>query len=128
MADKISNEQISQAAQLLPVLTSAVLPADPIQRASVLRAKIKNFENMRSKFPLMGTFYTNEIRKMKAKLSAAEEEIKIKREGQKATRQWRSLGQAGVVTGILVGVSLIVLITSAATSPKVRGTKGRVEE
>lgn len=102
------------AAQLLPVVTSS-LPSNPIQRQKVLKAKIKNYKEMRDRvnLPIAKQFYTNEIRKMEAKLESTEHEIKIKKEGEQATRNWRSLGQAGIATGILVGFSLIYLIASA---------------
>ena len=120
MAESSTPDYTELVNQALPVLTSTLLPKDPLQRAKVLRAKIKNYKEMRDRvnLPITKQFYTNEIRKMEAKLDAAEHEIKIKKEGEEATRNWRLLGQMGIATGIVFGFSLVYLASSAGTRIK----------
>lgn len=120
MASASSADYAELVNQALPVLTSTLLPRDPLQRAKVLRAKIKNYKEMRDRavLPLAKQVYTNEIRKMEAKLDAAEHEIKIKKEGEEATRDWRMLGQIGIATGIVFGFSLVYLVSSAGSRIK----------
>lgn len=96
--------------QFLPVLSSGLPSFDPIQRSAVFAAQIKNFQKMKAKFPALALFYDNEIRKLKAKKMAADKEITLKNEGSDATRNWRLLGQAGVVVGIGIGLTTIYYI------------------
>jgi uncharacterized membrane protein len=100
--------------QALPILSSGIPSFDPIQRSGVYAAQIKNYQIMKTKMPLLATFYDNEIRKLKAKKAAADKEISLKDEGNEATRQWRALGQAGVVVGILAGVAGIYFLIKKA--------------
>lgn len=102
--------------QVLPILSSGLPSFDPIQRSGVYAAQIKNFQIMRKKFPALALFYDNEIRKLKAKKAAADAEIKIKNEGSEATRNWRLLGQAGVVVGIGIGLMTILYIGKKSKS------------
>lgn len=79
-----------------------------MEDVAVLRAKIKNNEALRDKFPEpLKTFYRNEVRKLKAKLSAKIEAANEERITTQSKREWANLGKAAVVVGILVGVAVV---------------------
>lgn len=105
------------AASALPIAlqaASALLgPQDAYEDAGVLEAKIKNYQQMKRKFPLLAGWYDNEIRKMKAKLEAAKRRTSLQAEGEQATREWRSLGYALAAGGVLVLISGAVALGRA---------------
>ena len=84
---------------------------DAFESVEVLQAKIKNYQDMKRRVPAMAWFYDNEIRKMQAKLVAAQRAAKIQAEGEQATRDWRTVGYliggGAVVVAIAGAVRLI---------------------
>ena len=105
------------AASALPIAlqaASALLgPQDAYEDVGVLEAKIKNYQGMKRKFPLLAGWYDNEIRKMKAKLEAAKRRTSLQAEGEQATREWRTLGYALAAGGVLVLVGGAVALGRA---------------
>ena len=86
--------------------------------------KIANYEKMKRTPPysiVPGTlWYDNEIAKMRAKLAAARQNLALTREGEDATRQWRSLGQTALGVGIVAGIAIVTLLT-VSTARVARG-------
>ena len=82
---------------------------DPTQRVEVLRAQIVNTKKLLRRSPvfLKGPIRMR-LRKLKARLKAAERRTELQREQESSRRTWRALGQVGVVIGALVGVAIVV--------------------
>jgi hypothetical protein len=57
---------------------------------------------------------TTSYKKTQAKLKAAEARLGLKTEAIESTREWRTLGKAGVVTGIGIGAAIIFFILTKA--------------
>jgi hypothetical protein len=105
---------VSEYLQYVSLARELVLPTDPEERARVLRAKIKNYEGMKRKFPLAATLYDNEIRKMKAKLASTKSQIAKKKEGEQSTKTFRYLGwAAGGLFVVLLGTFIYKNIVTA---------------
>lgn len=99
-----SSSDMTEYVQYVALAKELVLPSDPEERAKVLRAKIKNYQGMKRKIPLMATFYDNEIRKLRAKLDATKSQIAKKKKGEQSTQVFRYLGwAAGGLTVLLIG-------------------------
>jgi hypothetical protein len=109
---EISNEGLvatstSFLEKLAPV-ASELLNTTAVEDVAVLKAKIRNNEELRDKFPEpLKTYYRNEVRKLKAKLTAKQEAAKEERITTQSKREWANLGKAAVVVGILVGVAVV---------------------
>lgn len=86
---------------------------DPRKQVALYKAKIQNLEQLKAKMPSLSGLYDRQINKLKAKLSAAEQQLQVRYESEAATRQWRGLGQAGIGVGIVVGVAALGLIGAA---------------
>lgn len=110
---------LSQFQTYLPTLTQAagqiIESTDPRVQVKLYEQKIANYEKMKRTPPysiVPGTlWYDNEIAKMRAKLAAARQNLALTREGEDATRQWRSLGQTALGVGIVAGIAIVTLIT-----------------
>ena len=104
--------------QYVSVARELVLPSDPEERRNVLRAKIKNYEGMKRRFPLAATLYDNEIRKLKAKLAATKAQIAKKKAGEQSTQTFRYLGWAagGLVVVLLGSMIYKNVVTAKATA------------
>lgn len=98
---------------------SALTEGDARTQVNLLEAKIRNYENMKRTPPynvIPGVlWYDNEIAKMRARLTAARQKLALTREGESATRDWRTLGQTALGVGIVAGVALVML-TLAGTA------------
>jgi hypothetical protein len=116
------SSDVSEYLQYVSLARELVLPNDPEERARVLRAKIKNYEGMKRRFPLAATLYDNEIRKMKAKLAATKSQIAKKKEGEQSTKTFRYLGGAA---GGLVVVLLGTLIYKNVVTAKAVASGGK---
>lgn len=93
--------------KLAPV-ASELFYTTAAEEVAVLKAKIRNNEELRDKFPEpLKTFYRNEVRKLKAKLTAKQQTAAEEQLTTQSKREWANLGKAAVVVGILVGVSLL---------------------
>lgn len=86
------------------------------QTVEVLQAQIKNQSALAKSMPEpLATFYRNNVRVMKAKLKAAKR-AKVEEQATTQTkREFLQLGQAGIVTGILVGGALILLLVTKSS-------------
>lgn len=78
---------------------------DPRRQAGVLRAKLQ---------AAIARGDGRQAAILRAKYEATIHQIALTREGEGATRQWRGLGQAAILTGIGVGFALIVLLLALA--------------
>ena len=87
---------------------------DPRKQVALLQAKLQNYEYLKSRNPSVAALYDMQIRKLQAKLEAAEQQLQIRTEGEAATRQWRGLGQAATGIGIIVGIGLISLTVAGS--------------
>lgn len=101
-----SVDLLTLAQQAAPVISAFVMPSDPVQRAAVLEARIKNLQSMREKFPVAATLYTNEIRKLKATLAATKNAVALQAEQDSSRRVFRYLGWVGGSIAILFGIAL----------------------
>jgi hypothetical protein len=115
-----SDSSLKLAQELAPIIAPFVTEEDARTTASVLRAKIKNYEQMKKKLPFLAWWYDNEIRKMKAELKAVKEQAREERESAQATRTWRNIGYAAALVGIVAGLSFVAF-TTAATVRLARG-------
>lgn len=105
---------VSEYLQYVSLARELVLPTDPEERARVLKAKIKNYEGMKRKFPLAATLYDNEIRKMKAKLASTKSQIAKKKAGEQSTQTFRYLGwAAGGLFVVLLGTLIYKNVVTA---------------
>ena len=105
---------VSEYLQYVSLARELVLPSDPEERARVLKAKIKNYEGMKRKFPLAATLYDNEIRKMKAKLASTKSQIEKKKKGEQSTQTFRYLGwAAGGLFVVLLGTMIFKNVVTA---------------
>lgn len=107
-------DYLALAQQYLPAVTSLVLPNDPFERRNVLLAKIENYEGMKRKFPLLATFYDNELRKLRAKLKSTERQMAKAQKGEQSTQIYRIIGwTAGAVA---IGVLLTIAYKNVASA------------
>jgi hypothetical protein len=84
---------------------------DPTQQAEVLRAKIKNTKQMiRGVPPVLQGPLQMRLRTLQARLKAAERRQTLQRESESARRSWRTLGQIGLVSGVLVAVAIAIRV------------------
>jgi hypothetical protein len=79
---------------------------DAYENAAVIQAKIQNYRKMKAQFPILATFYDNEINKLQAKLTAAQRQTTLQAETEQATRDWRTVGYA-------IGIGAAVLTVAA---------------
>lgn len=99
---------VASAAEKLAPIASEFLNTTAAEEAAVLRAKIRNNEELRDKFPEpLKTYYRNEVRKLKAKLSAKLETAKEEARVVRSKQEWANLGKGAAVVGILIGVALL---------------------
>ena len=88
--------------QYAPVVQALLLPKDPAERRAVLAARIKNLEGMKRRFPIGAVLYDNEIRKLRAKLSATTHQIEQATKGETSVQIYRYVGWAVGAAGALV--------------------------
>jgi len=50
------------------------------------------------------------LRNLQARLKAAERRQTLQRESESARRSWRTLGQIGLVSGVLVAVAIAIRV------------------
>lgn len=80
--------------------------SDPRERVAVLKAKIKNYKAMKAKYGIgpVADLYQNEIVKMRARLGAEEENLRLQEEGEESSTTWRWIGHTGGYVGIGLGL------------------------
>ena len=113
-ADPASPATTPPIAEALPAILSTVqslTTKDAREEVGVLEARIKNYQDMKRRFPNLAFFYENEIRKLYARLDAARARAQLQAEGEQATRDWRWFGYlisagAAVVT-VAVAANLL---------------------
>jgi hypothetical protein len=89
---------------LLPAVSSIISETqDPYRKVELLKVKLSGQAPGSTSY-----------KKTAAKLRAAEARLGLKDEAIESTREWRSLGKAGVVTGIGIGAAIIFLILTKA--------------
>lgn len=85
---------------------------DPRKALAEANAKIANYKDLKKRTPALSAFYDRQIRKLEAEAAAASQQLGVRAESEAATRQWRSLGQAGTGVGIMLGVALLGLVVA----------------
>ena len=90
------------------VVTSAVAGKDAVQQIEVYRAQIQNTKQLMRRQPWLRGVLQMRLRKLQARLRAAERRIRIQQEGESSTRTYRVLGQTAAVVGIFIGVAFII--------------------
>jgi hypothetical protein len=112
-SSNISPETEGGGVALTELLTTA-LPSlvesasDPTQQVELLQAKIANTKQLMRTSPALKNLLQARLRSLKAKLRAAQQRQGRQQESIDATRSYRFLGQAAAITGIALGVALIV--------------------
>ena len=93
---------------------------DPRVQLGVVEAKIRNYEQMKRTPPynvVPGVlWYDNEIRKLRARALALREKVALVREGEGATRTWRTLGQTGAGVAIIAGTAVAMFFAVSTLS------------
>lgn len=90
------------------VVTSAVAGKDAVQQIEVYKAQIQNTKQLMRRQPWLRGVLQMRLRKLQARLRAAERRIRIQQEGESSTRTYRVLGQTAAVVGIFIGVAFII--------------------
>jgi hypothetical protein len=112
-----TDQTLQQVTAALPAVLDAFAPTDAVQAVGVYTAKIANMRRMKRTFPLLATFYDNEIAKLRAKLKAAKRKVALQKEGEGATRQWRGLGQSAIIAGVALLLGLTTLAVVRTRQP-----------
>jgi hypothetical protein len=81
---------------------------DAVQQIEVYRAQIQNTKQLMRRQPWLRGVLQMRLRKLQARLRAAERRIRIQQEGESSTRTYRVLGQTAAVVGIFIGVAFII--------------------
>ena len=107
--DDSTEQMIKDYAPVVQAVSEQLL--DPTQQAEVLRAKIKNTKQMMRGVPtiLQGPLQMR-LRNLQARLKAAERRQALQRESESARRTWRTLGQIGIVSGIIVAAAVAIRV------------------
>ena len=107
--DDSTEQMIKDYAPVVQAVSEQLL--DPTQQAEVLKAKIKNTKQMMRGVPavLQGPLQMR-LRNLQARLKAAERRQTLQRESESARRSWRTLGQIGLVSGVLVAVAIAIRV------------------
>lgn len=90
------------------VVTSAVAGKDAVQQIEVYKAQIQNTKQLMRRQPWLRGVLQMRLRKLQARLRAAERRIRIQQESESSTRTYRVLGQTAAVVGIFIGVAIII--------------------
>ncbi len=102
-------------AALVPLVADVVSSAqDPYQQAAVWRQRAAWYRSIGLE---------QRARTLEAKADAAERRLALELESEQSTREWRGLGKTGLIVGIGVGVSLIMLLLAGAVRVS-RGPRG----
>lgn len=88
--------------QYVPLVKSLLGSGDPREEKRVLEAKLANARAMKKKFPLAAFYYDGQIRKLKAKIAAADEAIARVQKKERTGMTFRYIGLAAGV--VFVGV------------------------
>jgi hypothetical protein len=98
------------------VVTSAVAGKDAVQQIEVYKAQIKNTQQLMRRQPWLRGVLQMRLRKLRARLRAAERRIQIQQESESSTRTYRVLGQTGAVVAIFIGVAVIIRLVRPKTA------------
>ena len=95
-------DPIATLEQYAPLVQSVVESAtDASRQTEVIRAQIKNTKQMMRRQPWLRNVLQMRLRKLRARLKAAERRLEKQRESESSTRTFRALGQTGIVAGII---------------------------
>ena len=106
--------------QAMPV-AQALLEASAAQDPDVVRAKIENYKALRDRKrrgSVAWTLYNNRIRVLQGKLTTSRRVARHKEEDRESKHTWALLGKGTLVTGIGVGVALILLLNRMGRDPR----------
>lgn len=101
-----STDYLTQLATIAAPIIGAVSGGDPITKAAVATADYKA--------GLVRGASVGTLAVLKAKMDAANYNAQQAMISQDSTREWATLGKTGVITGIGVGVAVIVLLVVSA--------------
>ncbi len=86
---------------------------DPFRKVAILEAKLADARRRGASLRKIG--------KLEAKLAAAKRATGMEEESERATREWRAIGQSGGIIGIGVGLALIYVLLETGKAQKRRG-------
>lgn len=94
--------------QYVPFLREFIVGEDPREEIAIIQAKIQNYKKLKRQtgVGLLKTFYSNEIRKLEARLAALE---KLAAEAQTSASTTQTAKVVGIGVTTLVGVSVIAI-------------------
>lgn len=90
------------------VVTSAVAGKDAVQQIEVYRAQIQNTKQLMRRQPWLRGALQMRLRKLQARLRAAERRLEKQQESESSTRTYRVLGQTAAVVGVGIGLAIII--------------------
>jgi len=103
--------------QYAPLVQSVVESASDASRQSeVLRAQIKNTKQMMRRQPWLRGVLQMRLRKLRARLNAADRRLEKQQESESSTRTFRALGQTGIVAGIVFLAALTFYVARRSAS------------
>ena len=104
------DDAIATLEQYAPVIQSVVESAtDASRQSEVIRAQIANTKQMMRRQPWLRGVLQMRLRKLQARLKAADRRLEKQQETESSVRTFRSLGQVGAVAGIGLLVALTVV-------------------
>ncbi len=110
---------VQQAAPALS-LAQELIGKSALEKLSILRARVKNYQRLRNKLPystVPGTaWYNAEIAKMKAQITALEVEAAQDASASADYSLWRRLTSAGGIVGIGVGLAVGYFVVRRANA------------
>jgi hypothetical protein len=111
------SDPVATLEQYAPLVQSVVESAtDASRQSEVLRAQIKNTKQLMRRQPWLRNVLQLRLRKLRARLRAAERRLEKQRESESSTRTFRALGQTGIVAGIVLVGALTYYVVSRARS------------
>ena len=114
---KTDSDPVATLEQYAPLVQSVVESAtDASRQTEVIRAQIANTKQLMRRQPWLRNMLQLRLRKLRARLRAAERRLEKQRESESSTRTFRALGQTGIVAGIVLVGALTYYVVSRARS------------
>ena len=103
--------------QASPYVKALVQEDDSTEDVETLRVRVRNHERLRDGYfrgSIFWVLYDNKVRVLRARLRAALARQDRDREDRASKWEWASLGKMSAVTGIAIGVAVIVMVANLA--------------
>ena len=111
------SDPVATLEQYAPLVQSVVESAtDASRQSEVLRAQIQNTKQMMRRQPWLRNVLKMRLRKLRARLKAADRRLEKQQESESSTRTFRALGQTGIVFGIVFLGALTLYVVRRGSS------------